>query len=211
MNNIKIKVVVGAHNLSLPSARRDVFVNPSLFIIHEEFNYDQELNDIALIRLNLRIHFRNKIGNRVQKISLPEQDEELEQATSLTLSGWGMINYSLRYDSTNDKCVTESGESTKVLKTGNYKIIEDGACEIYDTTPRSKICVDEKPEKSSLEGDSGSLYIVQDWQRGPMQVAIVSYKFSHYESQPFCHVGFTRVVATKVSYYRNWINKNIYL
>ncbi|KMQ90865.1 mite allergen der f 3-like protein [Lasius niger] len=176
-----IIIVAGTVNLNRPSIKRVI----KQVIFHEEYDPSNSwLNDIALIKVFTPFKPSGNIGF----VTLPKQDEAVQQGTAARVSGFGRIS--------------EDGSGSKVLQQATIYITDQEYCknmynkilyDIYDT----HICAnDPNISRGSCKGDSGGPLIVN----GKL-VGLVSWAKG-------CSLTDYPTVFTRVPSYIDWIEKN---
>lgn len=181
----RLKVVLGAYTLdevlSLPS-------NPIIEVITPEFNMDSGQNDIALLKLENRMHFRK--NGPFSPICLSSHPGPYD---NLFLTGWGKTDASFN-----------NGQFSPVLKEIALNQIDDLTCAIKwrEFNPSNEVCAGESGW-SPCQGDSG----------GPLssrlngrvfQVGIVSF------GDKYCGLGTdVPTIYTKISYFNQLIHSTI--
>lgn len=159
-------------------------------IKHKEYRKDKNKilhNDIALLRLDSRIQFNNKM----QPVCLPNVNvKEPDNKTTLTVVGWG----------------TTSINTDRIAKRSvGIKLQTDG-CEYSDD---SRLCAAVLPSKGTVakttcDGDCGGP-LMQEWQIRRMVIeGIVSFL-----QGGSCLTKFFPTHYTRVRHYMNWLEENM--
>lgn len=156
-------------------------------VIHPHYNPDNSyVNDIALIRLKDSLVF----SDTVQPVTLPSLRwfEVDEMDLDVTLIGWGRLE--------------SDGDLPTTLQQVDYYAVPNEKCNEFHRNHiyPSHICA-AIPEggKGQCSGDSGGPLLYKG-----TQVGIVSWSIKP------CAVAPYPGVLTKVSYYLDWINENMY-
>uniref|UniRef100_A0A5S6QJ02 Peptidase S1 domain-containing protein n=1 Tax=Trichuris muris TaxID=70415 RepID=A0A5S6QJ02_TRIMR len=176
-----ISVVVGAHNFDNPNepTRRTI---QALQYVHHDFNQQEKLNDIAVIRLQQAVLH----SDATIPVCLPKQDEPLPFGKVCHTAGWGSIS--------------EGGPSSRSLLQVDAEILDNDKCNRPRMDEKAVFCAGTlRGGKDSCQGDSG----------GPL-VCEVSGKFVQFGV--ISHgIGCARVgnpgIYAKLPSYINWINK----
>ncbi|XP_063628905.1 chymotrypsin-1-like [Cydia splendana] len=168
-----IKVLVGSDNLEQKSG---VFLDMEKHLCYKAFIPFGNLNDICLLKLKEPIRF----GNKVAKISLPDEDLKLEEGAQVNVTGWGSTDG--YYYENNLRQVTIPVES------------QDNCRKIYVDLTDYKICAGTDGHDACW-GDSGGPLTYNN-----VQIGLVSYGEG---------CGKHSSVYTRVSKYVKWISKTI--
>lgn len=161
-------------------------------IKHEEYRKDKNKilhNDIALLRLDSRIQFNNKM----QPVCLPNvHAKEPDGNTTLTVVGWGST-------SVDRDRIAKRGVGIKVLTNSTI-------CEYLDD---GRLCAAVLPSKRNVprttcDGDSGGP-LMQEWQKRRMVIeGIVSFL-----QGGSCLSNFFPTHYTRVRHYMNWLEEHM--
>lgn len=169
-----ITVTVGETNLRQAGTSYKV----SSMVQHEDYNHDKIVNDVAVLTLENPITY----NSNVQPIKLV--DSEVTAGAKLTLSGWGLTNYTtstapddLQYI---DLIVMDNKECAS-------KLAQVGPID------SRQVCTISPKNTGACKGDSGGPLIDQSG----MQVGVVSWGVP-------CGEGFPDVFAS-VNYFKKWI------
>jgi trypsin len=176
-----IKLIVGTVNLNRPGVTHAV----KEIIRHEKYDPSNSwINDIALIRVFSSFTPTSYVGF----VTLPEQDETVQEETMARVSGFGRLS--------------QDGPGSRILQKATIYIAKQDYCKnmynkilynIYDT----HICAnDPNVSRGSCNGDSGGPLIVN----GKL-VGLVSWAKA-------CSLTDYPTVYTRVPSYIDWINKN---
>ncbi|XP_029163066.1 mite allergen Der p 3-like [Nylanderia fulva] len=176
-----ITIVVGTVNLNRSGVSRII----RQIISHEKYDPDNSwLNDIALIQVFTPFKPSSYIGF----VTLPKQDEIVQQGTAARVSGFGRLS--------------EDGPGSKILQRATIYIVDQEYCKnmynkilynIYD----SQICANNPNiSKGSCKGDSGGPLIANE-----KLVGLVSWAKG-------CSLTDYPTVYTRIPSYIDWIEKN---
>ena len=153
-------------------------------VVHPDYNDHSTDNDIALLKLQEKIHF----GSRVQPICLHEEGLKHPKKW-VTISGWGRT--------------AENGSSSKVLREIKVPLVKEKKCRKYygNRLTENMICAGAKDGMDSCQGDSGGPMSYMDkknyrW----VQMGVVSWGDG-------CGRKGVPGVYTKVSNYIDWIDE----
>ncbi|XP_071546017.1 phenoloxidase-activating factor 1-like [Panulirus ornatus] len=148
-------------------------------------------DDIALIRLSSPIDFS---GHWIQPVCLPPQGLDVRKAAGtkeVLVAGWGY---------------TENDSISEKLQHVSLPFFDEKQCNVTykGDIVDGQLCLGGRAGQDSCRGDSGSP-VVMAGPRGPpfMQIGIVSY------GSAICGLEAFPSVYTSVSYYRDWIEKNL--
>ena len=185
-----LKVRLGEHNIKDTSDRysyEEYEIQDR--ILHELYDDESQIHDIALLKLKNPVKFREHIV----PICLPPQGVRFDGETA-TVTGWGIV---------------ESGMRPASLQEVDVKIIDNDLCqkwlsgidrrlEVRDTM----MCAGfEDGGKDSCQGDSGGPLILTGNGRAQL-IGIVSWGFK-------CGRPKSPGVYTRVSDYVDWIHKTM--
>lgn len=137
-NAKELHVVAGDHNIKKDEGTEQVR-NVKTITIHPDYNSRTIRNDICLLELDEPL----TINENVAGATLPEQDQEWEEGSTATVSGWGTLS--------------SGGSSPDTLHAVDVPIVSDDVCkDAYGRTAifASMICAGEEG-KDSCQGDSG--------------------------------------------------------
>lgn len=139
------------------------------------------MHNIAILKVDQALKFGDKINN----ISLANEEDVIEEGTLVSVAGWGL---------------QESGSSPYKLQQVEMPVLSGPECELqagygYD----SIICLAHPEKRGICRGDDGA-GIVSDMKL----VAVASFSFGS------CGTKYPDITS-KVSYYRSWIDSNITL
>jgi secreted trypsin-like serine protease len=137
---VKFKVVVGDHDKSTTGTHEQE-LDISQIILHEQFNVDSNLNDIALLVLKEEVKLKKGV---IETISLAWNDTLYAEGINATVIGWGR---------------NEDGNIAETLQELEYRIASRKTC---PRAPKSQICAKD-PEFDSFVsgGDSGGPLITK--------------------------------------------------
>ncbi len=166
-----------------------IVLNYYQHIVHEKYDNELFKNDVALIKLNKTLDFKNK-HKHLKPICLPlraQTDEETCQ-----VSGWGHLK--------------NAGEAAPILQTVHLPILSDRYCLKTwgkdEYLPKYHICAGySQGGKDSCQGDFG----------GPLACKQPSKTWAQYGLVSFgeeCAKKEKPGVYTKIINYVDWIKKN---
>jgi len=178
----RLGVAVGSHNLYSDDADQEN-IQVSRVIMHEDYDDWDITNDICLLELETPATF----GSHVAAISLPSANEEYDEGTMCTVTGWGTTS--------------EGGSLARVLQKVSVPVVSDdhcrdayGASSIFD----SMICAGlDQGGKDSCQGDSGGPFMC-----GNQLSGVVSWGYGCAEA------GYPGVY-TQTSYFVSWVNSHM--
>ncbi|XP_067012205.2 brachyurin [Anabrus simplex] len=180
------EVILGAvnpQNTSDPD-RVSVKVDGSAAIEHPDYNINNKLNDIALLRLPQAV----KLTDAIQTIRLPsrtqaQNNHTFENAT-VTISGWGKV--------TDDNPYISS-----VLNHAEAPVIGNPLCTLYFLTAlygisHTQVCTGGSRGTNTCSGDSGGPVVVLEEDGVPTEIGLVSIGFNKCErGWPSAHTRLT--------------------
>ncbi|NWT11913.1 GRAA protein, partial [Vireo altiloquus] len=188
INELKDRVVLGAHQVSVAEKEQQIFEIMEVFR-HDHFDRPSAKNDIMLLKLNDTA----KLNKYVQLLPLPDSFEDVEPGTACKVAGWGKTN---------------SGKLSKYLQEADLKIVDRKSCnKKYRNKTKitcDMLCAKGKKENryfrsDACQGDSGGPLICAGQYRG-----IVSFGME-------CGKGHIPGVYTRLTEeYINWIKEKIY-
>ncbi|KAM7347511.1 chymotrypsin-1 [Cochliomyia hominivorax] len=146
-------------------------------VIHP--SYGNFLHDISLLRLEQNLRFSDKIN----KISIANEDDDIEEGTLVSVAGWGL---------------QRNGSSPYKLQHTTMSVLSGPECELqvgygYD----SVICLNHETNEGLCRGDDGA-GVVKDQKL----FGIASFSFGS------CGTKYPDV-SSKISYYSSWIKSVI--
>lgn len=189
-----IYVRIGGHDLRNREAG-DFDSEVAVSIKHPEYRQPRRYNDIALLRLRLRVPF----SRRIRPACLPNSDVRVSFGTKMVVAGWGA------YES--------RGRTSDILRKAEVTVIDRLRCDtnsfISDITnsPQypvgitdSIICADET-ESGACTGDSGGPLMMNTQTACEVRevVGLVS------RGVPECQRTNVPGIYTRVEYYLDWI------
>ncbi|KAG5336779.1 DERP3 protein, partial [Acromyrmex charruanus] len=180
-----ISVVVGTTDLQKPHSRHLV----QSICIHEEYNPQILINDIALLRLQKPLKF----SSRICFVNLPKQNQTVKAGSIAEVSGFGIIS-------------PEGEEAGHLYFVDNIITNQTYCRELFDTAANitiqdTQVCANDPTiQKGACVGDSGGPLTVSG-----LLVGLVS--FGLYPN--ICTSTEYPAVYTRVPSYIDWINKNI--
>ncbi|XP_051862127.1 collagenase-like isoform X4 [Drosophila albomicans] len=190
-NAVAFIIFIGAVNLtdSLEPGQQRVIVKRSYVVVHPEWDEFQLINDIALIKLPVEVHF----NEYVQPAKLPNPKHLYENEMGV-VSGWGNTESSntgsaiLKYYVVGvlslDECATQLKELTRTPS----------------IVPQSYICL--KPSNSSpCKGDSGGPLAIKNPDGHSTLLGLASFVIGPCETN-------RPSVYTRVSSYLSWIKNH---
>jgi len=175
-------VAVGAHKMHHHDKDQENIAVDQI-LLHEDYDSWTVENDICLLKLQ----HDAEIGKHVDVIGFPEANEEYDEGTECTVSGWGTTK--------------EGGHLAEVLQKVVVPVVSDKKCrhayghgEIAD----SMICAGyDEGGKDSCQGDSGGPFMC-----GKQLTGVVSWGYGCAEA------GYPGVY-TQVSYFTDWLAANM--
>jgi len=181
MSASSLGVAVGSHHLNKPDKDQENIAVAKI-VMHESYDDWTVENDICLLQLEKAA----TLGKHVGTISLPNQNDEYDEGTTCTVTGWGAVK--------------EGGHLANKLQKVDVPVVSDENCrsaygdsEIAD----SMICAGlDAGGKDSCQGDSGGPFMCGDELSG-----IVSWGYGCAEA------GYPGVY-TQTSYFTNWVNQH---
>lgn len=184
----KFKLVLGENNRNRNEGTEQ-HVNVKAITIHEDFNANTYVNDIAILSLSEDAVY----SQYITPACLPTKDEELKVGTSCRITGWGK-KFHVRNPVDILQEITVPVVAGEVCQTKNKGV--------QNVTP-SMICTGfDSDWKSACHGDSG----------GPLSCMSESGVWKLYGvvswGDPQCNALTAYNVLTKVSHYIDWITAN---
>nr|ADZ99801.1 FRPB [Drosophila mojavensis wrigleyi] len=183
----RIKIYLGAvdKSNSTETGQQIVIVEAGSYVIHEEWDLCEVVNDIALIKLPTDLEFNQYI----QPAKLPEPNS-LHADTNAIVSGWGKVNGGffpshLQYMNV----LTLSNKDCESLKDSNKKFYSHWLCTVSNVS-------------GACFGDSGSPLAERNPDGSSTVIGIASFVSS--TSCPVNSLNF----FTRVSYFLTWIAQN---
>ncbi|KRG06185.1 uncharacterized protein Dmoj_GI26762 [Drosophila mojavensis] len=183
----RIKIYLGAvdKSNSTETGQQIVIVEAGSYVIHEEWDLCEVVNDIALIKLPTDLEFNQYI----QPAKLPEPNS-LHADTNAIVSGWGKVNGGffpshLQYMNV----ITLSNKDCESLKDSNKKFYSHWLCTVSNVS-------------GACFGDSGSPLAERNPDGSSTVIGIASFVSS--TSCPVNSLNF----FTRVSYFLTWIAQN---
>jgi trypsin len=176
-------LLVGDHNLtSGTDTTAAALYAISDFKQHSNYDADTQLNDIAVVRTNLRIKF----GLFVGPVCLPFRYTVVDFYSQIvTALGWGFTDF--------------SGQKSDTLQEVDLSIVSNKECAaaIPDPVTTNQICT-YAPAKDTCLSDSGGPLLWQDPSTRKLQlVGIISYGIGCATTKP--------AVNTRVTSYLSWV------
>ncbi|KAF7267629.1 chymotrypsin-like isoform X2 [Rhynchophorus ferrugineus] len=180
-----VEVILGAHNIS-EVEETQVRLNSSTFVIHEEYDPDTHLNDIAIVVLPEEV----ALTDAIQLIATPSLGDILKSYSDELgqVAGWG------RFDDS-------SPAYSDVLRRIQATIIPNIACTVpylFSIQPYQICLTGVQFRQNICLGDSGSPLIADN-----IQVGIASYG-----SDFGCSAGFPGVYTRLTSFYF-WLETHV--
>ncbi|XP_060651568.1 chymotrypsin-2-like, partial [Drosophila nasuta] len=169
----------------LEVGQQRLIVKAKNVVVHPEFDYNQLINDIALIRLPADLLF----DEYIQPVKLPDADE-LYENESAVVSGWGQTTF--------------NGPQSNHLQYYNVTVFSNEKCKNLMITlsmifPTSFICL--KPSQSTpCHGDSGGLLAIRNEDESHTLLGLTSF------GNPGCPTN-SPSVYTRVSSFLKWIKQ----
>uniref|UniRef100_A0A2K5YJQ6 Peptidase S1 domain-containing protein n=1 Tax=Mandrillus leucophaeus TaxID=9568 RepID=A0A2K5YJQ6_MANLE len=187
-NNRIYRVALGKHNLEVEDEEGSLFVGVDTIYVHENWNYDLAVNDIALIKLAEHV----ELSDTIQVACLPEKDSLLPNDYPCYVTGWGRL--------------WTNGPIADELQQGLQRVVDHATCSRIDwwgfMVTEIMVCAGGDGIISACSGDSGGPLNCQ-LENGSWEVfGIVSFG-----SSLGCNTRKKPVVYTRVSAYIDWINE----
>jgi len=178
----KLAVAVGNHHLKKEDSDQEN-IAVSEILLHEDYDSWTISNDICLLKLE----HEATLGDKVKLIDFPEANEEYEEGTLCTVTGWGTTK--------------AGGHLSDVLKKVQVPVVSDEECRAaYGEShiKDSMICAGLKEGgKDSCQGDSGGPFTC-----GNQLTGVVSW------GKGCASPGYPGVY-TQTSYFIDWLNENM--
>lgn len=158
---IRYKITAGDHNLK-KTEKSQQDVDPETIVHHPEYNKNNYINDIALVKLKQPV----ELSRFVRTVCLPKKDEDDLAVPEKYgyATGWGAIKAVKRFQD-----VTDDDRNSKVLKYSSYQIQTNGLCSNrtkYAFVSKVSFCAgDGKGGNDTCYGDSGGAF-VREGKRG---------------------------------------------
>lgn len=179
-----LTVYLGDHNIVVDNSGESRF-GATKWINHPNYDDDAIENDIALVKLDRKVTYTDKIS----PICLPKGRQPVI-GTNGVVTGWGLTQ------------ADGSGDISTYLRQAVIPINSDSVCG-YGTLPRTQICAGIRSTVSprdSCQGDSGGPFVMKDRSTNSYYLAgVVSYGVE-------CG---GRGAYTNVVEYENWISQTI--
>merc|ERR1712025_1211434 len=180
-----IKVALGEHDIQKDVETKTAQQIMGSAIVHPQWNRAQTEHDIAIIKLNSAVTFKDN----VVPACLPTDKTKTYAGQSAVVSGWGAEGF--------------QGAGSKVLKETTIKILADTDLECRRMGPSSwKMCAYKKGT-NACSGDSGGPLVVKEDGRYTVVGAV-----SHGAQCADTLDGYAAIYA-RVTFYLDWINANI--
>lgn len=175
---------LGDHNVDIDGSG-ETRINAARWISHPQYNDNEILNDVALIKLSQPVSFTNKIS----PVCLPNGRSSNIGTRGFT-TGWGIIN------------ADGSGDTSTFLRQVGIPVNDPSVCNYQGFPPETQICAGVRSTsgpRDSCQGDSGGPFVQKDSSGAWYLAGIVSYG-----------VGCGgRGAYTRVSAYESWIAQTI--
>uniref|UniRef100_A0A8C4TIT9 Peptidase S1 domain-containing protein n=1 Tax=Erpetoichthys calabaricus TaxID=27687 RepID=A0A8C4TIT9_ERPCA len=184
-----ITVYLGLHDRSKAELTEQV-LQVEKEIPHEEYNEITDRNDIMLLKLERSV----TLSPGVQIIGIPRKRSSTLDGTSCSVAGWGTTD--------------NNGPSSMKLMEVNVTIQDVNTCTAakINDLKETVICARGDGIKGTCSGDSGGPLVCSVKGRQPKAVGIVSF---HLANNKRCKDPNRDNVYTKVSAFRDWIDRNI--
>jgi len=189
-----IKVILGAHDLSIPEETGKQTIDVKSIFIHKDWNTTAEDNDadIAILGLKREVSF----SNFIQPICLFELEQEILDISRGYLVGFGLDE--------NRKFQSILKYTEIPIENDNYKCVR-GKPEIGTLMQFRSFCAGDREISGACSGDSGSGLFVKH--RGIYYIrGIVSASLQNNE---YCDID-NYSVFTNVPSFFDWIREKIY-
>jgi len=185
--------VAGAHNFDTPSEGQEKrYIEKAVF--HEEYNKRDNMNDIAVLKLETPIKF----SSTIQPACLPSPGEIVPDEAVGTIAGWGKMKEG-RYN-----------EGSRVLNQVGVPVVNSQRCidwyrrEFMLVSPKEMFCAGYSyGVKDSCQGDSGGPLVFPNGDTGTFVLqGVVSFGNG-------CARANRPGVYARVSNYLTWIDRQI--
>ncbi|GAB1294738.1 Serine protease 44 [Apodemus speciosus] len=190
MSHLDYVVAMGEADLR---SRMAVRIPVQDIIVHQDFSVMRTIvHDIALVLLAFPVNY----SVNIQPVCIPEKSFLVKAGTLCWVTGWGKI--------------VEQGSSSKVLREVALNIIRHEKCnqilkdiqgKVFAVVQEGGVCGYNEKGGDACQGDSGGP-MVCEFNNTWVQVGIVSWGLG---CGRFGYPG----VYTEVSYYRDWIVKEL--
>ncbi|XP_030572968.1 brachyurin-like [Drosophila novamexicana] len=187
-----IDVYLGANNVTNieEKGQQRLLLDISHVVLHEAYNPNTFINDIALIKLPADLQF----DDYIQAVALPEDDLTSYSHRAAIASGWGLVDFVHR-------------RRTDILQKLDVIVMSNNECsaEILKRAPgkfftSSFICLMPPKGTSPCNGDSGGPLVVKDSFNKPLLIGITSHSIYA------CEKG-EPSVYTRVAAFLDWIEQ----
>jgi len=182
-------VALGDHNRNITEASETVYKVRNFYIHGGYSRPNIGMNDIAIIKLEKPV----KMTDKIQRICLPDVNEELSDGTECYITGWGKTKHPA-YD------------GARVLQQASLKTVGYETCKKWNenmkrVVSKSMLCAgDLVSPKSGCHGDSGGPFVCKKPDGRWFLHGVVSW------GSPICNSKHGYSVFTKVSHYRSWLD-----
>ncbi|XP_044731437.1 transmembrane protease serine 11C-like isoform X2 [Chrysoperla carnea] len=151
--------------------------------LHEKYDYNSRLNDIALIMISPPFTFHSNL----QPVDIPSTSYIFPDNTDAIISGWGLLqDFTTKQPVTMKKAIVTSIDSKKCGRKYSKKIFKGQMCAQGFPNEHSS-------GRDACQGDSGGPLVYNH----TLLIGIISWGRGCAEDFPG--------VFTKVSYYHDWI------
>lgn len=179
---LEVVVVLGALNLTDQNEPQHISIS-STFILHEDYDYYEKINDIALIQLDKAVSF----ADNIQAISWASNDDLYVNSEGIA-SGWGKTN-------------TDQQQNVDVLQYVKLRIIDNEQCKsidpFQDVIKDTHLCTSGEGNVATCLGDSGGPLVVDE-----TLVGVIAFGYK------YCDAGKPSVYM-RLTKYDSWIRQNI--
>lgn len=154
------------------------------YSVHEKYDYDDKVNDIALLELERPIEFDYRTK---RPVAMFEVGEEARPGEVGVVAGWGRLY--------------EDGPFPRKLQSVRLSVVDRKNCsalylEEDEALPESVICAAGHETRSICSGDSG----------GPL---VIGGRLAGITSSGYCSTLKYPNVFSEVAYFRKWIDQKI--
>ncbi|XP_044265419.1 brachyurin-like [Tribolium madens] len=182
VNATEVSVILGAHT-PFQDEDSQIIITSKEVTVHEKYDGDLIINDIAVIKLSEPAIFTNAI----KAVALPSKADAIKtfEGETARISGWGYTT-GFGYNKLSD-----------VLNYVDVKVINNTKCgETFGDLEDSIVCTSGDENSGSCSGDSGGPLAINDKQIGVVSFGVI-----------FCMPGYPSAF-TRVTSFLDWIAAN---